>query len=102
MEIFIPEFRWDHKVFEIVVTDTVDLDLEELVTLKIGNKTLQSEWYSNYHPVTGQRGWTSFVAIDQIENGPHKIRIDKWLWDYRKREAFHEENYIIIPFWKSD
>ena len=103
LELFIADFQWDREVFgEVVKNDTLDYDIGTLVKVKIDGEVIESRWYKNDHPVTHQKGWVSYIPMENFPDGEHELTLDKWLWNYEEHKSQFEESYCIIPFWKAE
>lgn len=85
-----------------IVPDSSGIKITDLLKLSIDGKNVYGlNWYIINQVQTGQKVLTTDIDLENITEGYHELKIDKFRWSVDKKKLKLIENWDIIPFEKT-
>lgn len=76
-----------------------ELNDTDLYTITIDNTEVTGlRWYITENVHTSQKGIITTIPLDSLDDGPHRLKIDKLYWSMWKNKMRKIENWELIPF----
>ncbi|MEM7550727.1 MAG: hypothetical protein AAF363_13680 [Bacteroidota bacterium] len=107
LKLFIPKFKWDNIIIDSLEENypskSETMLASEFIKLRVNDTLVKSlRWDLTDHPKTGQVGWITFIPINYLEPGEHKLTVEKNTWDFSKEKLYFEPKWKKITFYKTD
>lgn len=105
LEIFIPEFKWDHILLDSLQTETPNMRktdlLNSMLTVTVDSSYIpELNWMKTTHKVTQQKGWITFLNTTHLNKGKHEIRISKVIWNFSSEKIELHDNWARFDFYQ--
>ena len=105
LELFVTEFRWDNKLLDSLQNDNETLAktefIKNMIMVTIDSAEYQGlDWRKTNHKQTNQSGWITFIDINNLEPGQHKISVDKVIWNYSTGNIEFFKEWNKFEFYK--